>query len=180
MDNAVVLIVLIVLIMALIAVLTTTKQQEAVEEKFMEWREKDFRVKHFLGDFKYNKNVKYPGLTTGNYANYCRMYANLDACRWSPEFRNGYCRDQCQEGKSMNCYYGKKYQKKKGSSRRSCHHKHMDNRERIDTCKSVLAENVYYNIDSGKLDVNHTQRQDQLNTGVEELIREQPRCQNAV
>lgn len=178
MDNAIMLIVLIVLIMALIAVLTGAKQQEAVEEGFLGWKEKDSRVKKILGDYKYNDKVAYPGLT-GNYANYCRMYANLDACRWSPKFRNGYCKDECKEGKSMNCYYGRnRYHE--GGARRRCSHKWMDNRGRIDTCKSVLSEYIYPRLDSGKLPKDHPYRESALNPAFYKLKAEKPMCTDAI
>ena len=170
MDNAIMLIVVIVLIMTSIAVLTT-KQQEAVEEGFMGWGLKDSRVKQFLGDYKYNKKVNYPGMT-GNYANYCRTYANLDACRWSPAFRNGYCRNECQEGKSMNCYRGNRYEKKFPMG--SCTHKSMDNRRRIDRCKSVLATSVFRKLDTNKLEGSF--RQSALNPGLKMLNNKTRAC----
>ena len=128
--------------MALVAVLTT-KQQEALNEGFLSWREKDNRVKEYLGDYEFDDRIRYPGNSNDtNKKKYCRLYANLDACRWKSDFRNKYCRDECKEGKSMNCYYGPKHSK--WFPRSKCSHKGMDHRGRIDECKTQLAEGDVY------------------------------------
>lgn len=144
MDDAIMPILLIVVIMGIIAVLTTKQQQDSVER--FSWSKKDSRVKDILFPYRYDAAVKYPGLGD-NYANYCRAYANLDACRWSPEFRNNYCVNECVEGRSMNCFEGSdglnnetsRYEKAPfPTNRNNCRYDNMDNRGRIDKCKTKL------------------------------------------